>query len=78
MAKEAFRGPGRYSMELRKTMKRSGRSSSPTPPQSDINPESFFGPWRPIGRGEKINPDHVHHVDQIPHVPSRLYGPKPQ
>jgi len=36
-----------------------------------------FGPWRPIGLGEEVRQHHVQEINGTPHIPVRIYGPKP-
>ena len=33
-----------------------------------------FGPWRPQRMNEKVNPNHVEMINNVPYVPTRLYG----
>ncbi|MFH1832556.1 MAG: hypothetical protein ABH816_00115 [Candidatus Levyibacteriota bacterium] len=42
-----------------------------------IPSDAFLGPWRPAGDGERVSSEHMAIIGEIPHVPVRVYGHKP-
>lgn len=89
MTEKRYRGPGRYSLNLGKSITpkteistKSNKITTPVKisfllPQADVSSDCLFGAWRPVADGESINEKHVAIIGGKPSVPCRIYSSKP-